>query len=50
MDTAVAVRDAVSPFGIPTAGFGIAGAGTTPPLTPVGSIANTLQATGFIPL
>jgi hypothetical protein len=34
---------------IPAAGFGIATAGSTPPLTPVGSIANTLQATGFIP-
>ena len=34
---------------IPTAGFGIAGAGTTPPLTPVGSTANALQATGFVP-
>lgn len=34
---------------IPTAGFGIATAVTTPPLTPVGSTANTLQATGFIP-
>jgi hypothetical protein len=34
---------------IPTTGFGIATAGTTPPLTPVGSTANTLQSTGFIP-
>lgn len=34
---------------IPAAGFGIATAGSTPPLTPVGSTANTLQATGFIP-
>jgi len=34
---------------ITAAAFGIAGAGTTPPLTPVGSTANTLQATGFIP-
>jgi hypothetical protein len=36
-------------YAIPTAGFGIAGAATTPPLTPVGSTPNTLQATGFIP-
>jgi hypothetical protein len=34
---------------IPTAGFGVATSGTTPPLTPVGSTANTLQSTGFIP-
>jgi hypothetical protein len=34
---------------IPSAGFGIATAVTSPPLTPVGSTANTLQATGFIP-
>src|SRR6266576_1707694 len=34
---------------IPTAGYGIATAVTSPPLTPVGSTANTLQATGFIP-
>jgi len=34
---------------IPTTGFGIATSGTSPPLTPVGSTANTLQATGFIP-
>jgi hypothetical protein len=34
---------------IPSAGFGIATSGTTPPLTPVGSTANTLLATGFIP-
>jgi hypothetical protein len=34
---------------IPSAGFGIATAGSTPVLTPVGSTANTLQATGFIP-
>src|SRR5262245_59600109 len=34
---------------IPTTGFGIAGVATQPPLTPVGSTANTLQATGFIP-
>ena len=34
---------------IPTTGFGIATAVTSPPLTPVGSTANTLQATGFIP-
>ena len=34
---------------IPTAGFGVATSGSTPPLTPVGSTANTLQATGFIP-
>jgi hypothetical protein len=29
--------------------YPIAGAGTTPPLYPVGGTANTLQATGFIP-
>jgi hypothetical protein len=29
--------------------FGIATVGSTPPLTPVGSTANALQATGFIP-
>jgi hypothetical protein len=34
---------------IPTTGYPIAGVGTTTPLTPVGSTANTLQATGFIP-
>jgi hypothetical protein len=34
---------------IPAAGFGVATSGSTPPLTPVGSLANTLQATGFIP-
>jgi hypothetical protein len=34
---------------IPTAGFGIATSGTTPPLTPTTSTANALQATGFIP-
>jgi hypothetical protein len=34
---------------IPTAGFPIAGSATLPPLTPVGSTANTLQATSFIP-
>src|SRR4051812_11481285 len=34
---------------IPTTSFGIATAGSTPPLTPVGSLANTLQASGFIP-
>jgi hypothetical protein len=34
---------------IPTTGFGIATSGSTPVLTPVGSTANTLQATGFIP-
>src|SRR5215467_4013582 len=34
---------------IPSAGFPGATSGTTPPLTPVGSTANTLQATGFIP-
>jgi hypothetical protein len=34
---------------IPTAGYGIATAVSSPPLTPVGSTANTLQATGFIP-
>ena len=34
---------------IPTTAFGVATSGSTPPLTPVGSIANTLQATGFIP-
>jgi hypothetical protein len=34
---------------IPSTGFGIATSATSPPLTPVGSTANTLQATGFIP-
>lgn len=34
---------------IPTTGFPIAGSATLPPLTPVGSTANTLQATSFIP-
>src|ERR1700746_1664568 len=34
---------------IPTSGFGLAGPSTTPPITPVGSSPNTLQATGFIP-
>src|SRR6266550_805236 len=34
---------------IPSTSYGIATAVTSPPLTPVGSTANTLQATGFIP-
>ena len=34
---------------IPSAGFAGATSGSTPPLTPVGSTGNTLQATGFIP-
>jgi len=34
---------------IPSTGFGIATAGSTPALYPTGSTANTLQATGFIP-
>jgi hypothetical protein len=34
---------------IPSSGFPIAGSGTTPPLYPVGSTANALQANGFIP-
>jgi len=34
---------------VPTAGYPIATVGSTTPLTPVGSTANTLQATGFIP-
>ena len=34
---------------IPSGAFGIATSVSTPPLTPVGSTANTLQATGFIP-
>ena len=34
---------------IPAAGFSIATSASSPPLTPVGSTANTLQATGFIP-
>jgi hypothetical protein len=32
-----------------SAGFGLAGSGTTPPITPVGSTSNNLQATGFVP-
>src|SRR5262252_3910057 len=34
---------------IPSAGFAGATSGSTPPLTPVGSTGNTLQASGFIP-
>jgi hypothetical protein len=34
---------------IPTTGFAVATSGTSPPLYPVGSTANTLQTTGFIP-
>lgn len=34
---------------IPSGAFPIAGSATLPPLTPVGSTANTLQATNFIP-
>lgn len=34
---------------IPVAGYPIAGVATSTPLTPVGSTANSLQATGFIP-
>lgn len=35
---------------IPSAGFAGATSGSTPPLTPVGSTSNNLQATGFIPI
>jgi len=34
---------------IPSAGFPVAGAGTTPPLWPVGSTGNAFQTNGFIP-
>jgi hypothetical protein len=34
---------------IPSAGFGQATSGTTPPITPVGSSANFMQTDGFIP-
>src|SRR5215472_11136848 len=34
---------------IPSSGFPGASAGTTPPITPVGSSPNNLQATGFVP-
>jgi hypothetical protein len=34
---------------IPTAGFPLATAGTTPPIYPTGSASNNLQTTGFIP-
>src|SRR5262245_35729818 len=34
---------------IPSTGFPGATAGSSPPLTPVGSTANNLQTTGFIP-
>ena len=34
---------------IPSAGFPVAGAGTTPPIFPTGSTGNAFQANGFIP-
>ena len=36
-------------MGIPSSGFGLAGAATSPAIYPVGSVSNNLQSTGFIP-